>query len=116
MHSDVLVGTIIFVLLFLWYFEGKEYESGMAALVHSLYHFLSSITLCYFHTCHSSIVHPGINVHFDLLCLNKQCGKGICHRDFKLSESEENSYGFTFVGSVSMKTLLTFDPKIFAKI
>ena len=62
-----------------------------------------------------AIVHPGINVHFDLLCLNKHCGKGICHRDFILSESEENSYGFNFVGSVSMETLLTFDPKVFVK-
>ena len=61
-------------------------------------------------------MHPGINVHFDLLCLNKHCWKVFCHKDFKLPESDRNSYGFPFVGFVSMETLLTFDLELFVKI
>ena len=61
------------------------------------------------------IVHPGILVHFDMLCLNRDCGQVFSQNDFKLCESEENRYGFTFIGFVSMETLLTFEPEIFMK-
>ena len=53
---------------------------------------------------------------FDLLSLNKHCGKTLCHRDFKLLARDHNSYGITFVGFVSMETLVTFELKVFVKL
>ena len=65
-------------------------------------------------TC--GIVHPGINVHVDHPHLNKHYRKTVCARDFKLFARDHNSYGFTFVGSVSMETLVTFELNVFMKM
>ena len=62
-----------------------------------------------------SIVHPGMPVHFDPPCLNIYCGGVIGLRDFKLGGVIQKSYGFSFVGPVSMETRLTFEPKVFVK-
>ena len=61
------------------------------------------------------IVHPGIDVHFDIAFLNDHCGKVLHGRDFKIFGNVENYYGFIFNGFVSMETLLTFDISIFVK-
>ena len=61
-------------------------------------------------------MHQGITGHFDLLSLNKHCGKTLCHRFFKRFARDHNSYGFTSVGFVSMETLVTFEPKVFVKL
>ena len=63
-----------------------------------------------------AIVHQGITGQSDLLSLNKHCGKTFCHRDFKLCARDHNSYGFTFIGFVSMETLVTFEPNVFVKL
>ena len=36
-----------------------------------------------------SIVHPGIDVHFDIAFLNEHCGKVLQGMDFKLFENVE---------------------------
>ena len=61
-------------------------------------------------------MHPGINGHFDHPHLNKHNGKIFCARDFTLFARDHNSYGFTFVGFVSMETLVTFELIVFMKI
>ena len=43
-------------------------------------------------------MHPGIDVDFDPLCQGV-----IYHKDFKLGGLIEKSYGFSFVGPVSME-------------
>ena len=63
----------------------------------------------------NGIVHPGMPVHFDPPCLNIYCGGVIGLRDFKLGGVIQKSYGFFFVGPVSMETRLTFEPKAFVK-
>ena len=81
-----------------------------------------SLVCCYHLNCSMKaiptrvIVHPAINVHFDILCLNKHCGETLCPRDFKLSARDHNSYGFIPIGFVSMETLLPFEPTLFVKI
>ena len=62
------------------------------------------------------IVHPGMPVHFDPPSLNIHCEGVVGPRNFKLGGVIEKSYGFTFVGPVSMETLLTFEPAVFVKI
>ena len=62
------------------------------------------------------IVHPGMAVHFDPPSLNIHCEGVVGPRNFKLGGVIEKSYGFTFVGPVSMETLLTFEPAVFVKI
>ena len=64
----------------------------------------------------TAIVHPGKPVHFDPPSLNIHCEGIIGPRNFKLGEVKEKSYGFSFVGPVSMETLLTFKPEVFVKI
>ena len=61
-------------------------------------------------------MHLGINVHFDYPHLYKHYRKTFCARDFKLFARDHNSYGFTFVGFVSMETLVTFELHVFMKI
>ena len=63
-----------------------------------------------------AIVHPGMPVHFDPPSLNIHCEEVIGPRNFKLGGVIEKSYGFTFVGTVSMETLLTFEPEVFVQI
>ena len=55
-------------------------------------------------------------VHFDPPSLNIYCEGVVGPRNFKLGGVIEKSYGFTFVGPVSMETLLTFEPAVFVKI
>ena len=62
---------------------------------------------------YNSIVHPGMPVHFDPPSLNIHCEGVIGPRTSNLVEFIEKSYGFTFVGPVSMETLLTFEPAVF---
>ena len=62
-----------------------------------------------------AIVHPGMAVHFDPPSLNIHCEGVVGPRNFKLGGVIEKSYGFTFVGPVSMETLLTFEPAVFYK-
>ena len=61
-------------------------------------------------------MNPGIAVHFDPICFNIHCEGVIGLRDFKLGENIEKSYGFTFVGPVSMEMPLTINPAVFVKI
>ena len=42
---------------------------------------------CFFR---NGIVHPGIDVHFDIAFLNDHCGKVLNGRDFKLFGNVEN--------------------------
>ena len=60
-------------------------------------------------------MHQGINVQNDLF-INVYCERIIRHSVFKLGGSLENSYGFIFIGPVSMETLLTAESVIFVKI
>ena len=52
---------------------------------------------------------------FDPPSLNIHCEGVIGPRNFKLGGVIEKSYGFTFVGPVSMETLLTFEPEVLLK-
>ena len=63
-----------------------------------------------------SIVYPGIDGHFDPPCLNIHCDGMIGRKDFKLGRVIKKSYGFPFVGPISMEMLLTFELNVFAKI
>ena len=64
----------------------------------------------------TAIVHPGMAVHFDPPSLNIHCEGVVGPRNFKLGGVIEKSYGFNFVGPVSMETLLTFEPAVYVKI
>ena len=66
--------------------------------------------------CKRPIVHPGMAVHFDPPSLNIHCEGVVGPRNFKLGGVIEKSYGFTFVGPVSMETLLSFERAVFVKI
>ena len=59
------------------------------------------------HLCLGALMHQGINVQNDLLFTNVHCETIMCYGVFKLEGSLEKSYGFTFIGPVSMETLLT---------
>ena len=67
------------------------------------------------HLCLGALVHQGIAVQNGILFQNMHCMTIICHRHFKLGESLQKSYGFTFVGPVSMETLLIADSAIFCE-
>ena len=56
---------------------------------------------------------PGIDDNFDPPCLNIHCEGVIGRKDFKPGGVNKKSYGFPFVGPVSMETLMTFEPKCF---
>ena len=83
--------------------KGGSYEPPEPPLATPL---LYITTLC---IAVRTIVHPGIDVHFDIAFLNDHCGKVYHGSDFKLFGNVENEYGFIFNGFVSMETLLTFD-------
>ena len=66
--------------------------------------------------CHvKGIVHPSIDVYFDLAVLNDSCGSVLNGRHLKPFGNVEKKYGFIFNGFVSMQMLLTFDISIFVK-
>ena len=60
-------------------------------------------------------MHPGIDVHFDIVFLNDHCGIILHDGVFKLFVNVDRKYGFIFNGFVSMETFLTFDIKIIVK-
>ena len=61
------------------------------------------------------IVKPGMPVHHTC-SLNMHCEGVIGPRNFKHGGDIEKSYGFSFVGPVSMEMLLTFESEVFVKI
>ena len=71
---------------------------------------------CMYICIHMCIVHPGINFQNDKLSLNWYTELAICLSVSKLYGSTHNSYGFIYVGFISMETTLTFDPNSFTKI